>query len=119
MVGVAGSVNSLSISNAGIGYTPADGSRSVAGVNLVTVTGNGRGAVGTISVQDGVISNAVITNGGSGYHAETEVFAYDPTGFDDGAGNIVYGSGAILKPTINTEYAAAYCADPQLSLIHI
>ena len=69
LVGVAGSASSLSISNAGIGYTPADGSRSVAGVNLVTVTGNGRGAVGTISVQDGVISNAVITNGGSGYQS--------------------------------------------------
>jgi len=68
LIGVAGSATgSLTVSNAGIGYTPADGSRTVAGVNLVTVTGNGRGAVGTISVQDGAISAATITGGGSGY----------------------------------------------------
>ena len=67
LVGVAGSASSLVVSNTGIGYTPADGSRSVAGVTLVTVTGNGRGAVGTIDVADGAISAAAITNGGSGY----------------------------------------------------
>jgi len=67
LVGVAGSANSLSVSNAGIGYTPADGSRTVAGVNLVTITGNGRGAVGSVSVTDGIVSSAAITNGGSGY----------------------------------------------------
>ena len=68
LVGVAGSATgSLTVSNAGIGYTPADGSRTVAGVNLVTVTGNGRGAVGSVSVTNGTISAASITGGGSGY----------------------------------------------------
>ena len=68
LVGVAGSATgSLTVSNAGIGYTPADGNRTVAGVNLVTVTGNGRGAVGSVVVGDGIITGATITNGGSGY----------------------------------------------------
>ena len=69
LVGVAGSALNLTVANAGIGYTPADGSRTVAGVNLVTVTGNGRGAVGSVSVTNGAISAATITNGGSGYQA--------------------------------------------------
>jgi hypothetical protein len=68
LIGVAGSATgSLTVSNAGIGYTPADGSRTVAGVNLVTLTGNGRGAVGSVSVTNGAISAATITGGGSGY----------------------------------------------------
>ena len=68
LVGVAGSATgSLTVSNAGIGYTPADGSRTVAGVNLVTISGNGRGATGSVSVTNGAISAATITDGGSGY----------------------------------------------------
>ena len=70
LVGTAGSaVGNLSISNAGLGYTPADGSYTFTGVNLVTITGNGRGATADISITDGVIvaSGATISNGGSGY----------------------------------------------------
>ena len=68
LIGVAGSATgSLTVSNVGLGYTPADGSRTVAGVNLVTITGNGRGAVGSVSVTNGAISAATITSGGSGY----------------------------------------------------
>ena len=45
LVGVAASaVGNLTISNAGLGYTPADGSQTFSGVNLITLTGNGRGA---------------------------------------------------------------------------
>ena len=68
LIGVAGSASgTLNITNAGIGYTPADGSRTVSGVNLVTVTGNGRGATGDISIKDGVAIAATIIGGGSGY----------------------------------------------------
>lgn len=70
LVGTAGSaVGNLSISNAGLGYTPADGSYTFTGVNLVTLTGNGRGATADISISNGVIvaSGATISNGGSGY----------------------------------------------------
>ena len=71
LVGVAASaVGNLSISNAGLGYTPADGSHTFTGVNLITLTGNGRGATADISIVNGsiVASGATITNnGGSGY----------------------------------------------------
>ena len=46
LVGTAGSVTgTLSVSNAGLGYTPASGSYTFAGVNLVTLTGSGRGCL--------------------------------------------------------------------------
>ena len=68
LVGVAGSATgTLSISNAGIGYTPTSGSLTFAGVNLVTITGNGRGAIAQVNINNGVAIAATITNGGSGY----------------------------------------------------
>ena len=71
LVGVAASaVGNLSISNAGLGYTPADGSSTFTGVNLITLTGNGRGATADITIVNGsiVASGATIANnGGSGY----------------------------------------------------
>ena len=70
LVGTAGSATgTLSISNAGIGYTPADGSYTFTGVNLVTITGNGRGATADVSVANGSIvsGGATIVNGGTGY----------------------------------------------------
>ena len=69
LVGTAGTASgTLTISNAGIGLTPNDGSLTFTGVNLVTLTGNGRGAQATVSVKDGVAVGATISNnGGSGY----------------------------------------------------
>ena len=71
LVGVAASaVGNLSISNAGLGYTPADGSQTFSGVNLITLTGNGRGATADITIVNGsiVAGGATISNnGGSGY----------------------------------------------------
>ena len=70
LVGTAGSVTgTLTVSNAGLGYTPADGSYTFTGVNLVTITGNGRGATADISILNGsvVSSGATIVSGGSGY----------------------------------------------------
>jgi hypothetical protein len=71
LVGVAASaVGNLSISNAGLGYTPADGSQTFSGVNLITLTGNGRGATADISIVNGSIvagGATIANNGGSGY----------------------------------------------------
>ena len=68
LVGVAGSATgTLSVSNAGIGYTPTSGGLTFAGVNLVTITGNGRGAIAQVNINNGVAIAATITNGGSGY----------------------------------------------------
>ena len=68
LVGVAGSATgTLTVSNAGIGYTPASGSQTFSGVNLVTITGSGRGATANVSINNGVAVAATISNGGSGY----------------------------------------------------
>jgi len=69
LVGVAGSATSLAITNAGLGYSPSDGQITYSGVNLITITGNGRGATADITINSGniVASGATISGGGSGY----------------------------------------------------
>ena len=71
LVGTAGTAagTNLTITDAGIGYTPAASQRTYSGVNLISITGNGRGAVGSITINSGsiVASGATITSGGSGY----------------------------------------------------
>jgi hypothetical protein len=68
LVGAGGSATgTLSIANVGIGYTPLDGNHTFTSVNLVTVTGQGKGAVGNVYVENGVVGACTITSGGSGY----------------------------------------------------
>ena len=69
IVGSGGSIipAGLSITNAGIGYTPLDGNQTFSSVNLVTVTGTGKGAVAEVYVNNGVAAAATITSGGTGY----------------------------------------------------
>jgi hypothetical protein len=71
LAGVAGSVTSLAVTRTGLGYSPSDGQITYSGVNLVTVTGNGRGATADITINGGSIvsSGATINAGGSGYQA--------------------------------------------------
>ena len=72
-VGSAGTATGdLGILNPGIGYTPSSGQVTYSGVNLVTISGNGHGATGDITIGSGVIvaSGATIatgSGGGSGY----------------------------------------------------
>jgi hypothetical protein len=67
-VGAAGSaIGTLNIINAGIGYTPSSNQFTFNGINLLTVTGKGTGAVGSITISNGVAIGATITSGGSGY----------------------------------------------------
>jgi len=68
LVGAGGSATgTLSIANVGIGYTPLDGNLSFSNVNLITVTGQGKGAVGNVYIENGVVGACTITSGGSGY----------------------------------------------------
>ena len=67
-VGSAGTAHGdLRILNAGIGYTPSSGSQTYTGLTLTNVEGNGRSATGVVTVTNGVVANASITNGGTGY----------------------------------------------------
>ena len=69
LVGLAGSITTgaLTVSTAGIGYTPTDGITTFSGVNLTTITGSGTGAIAQVTISNGVASAASITSGGSGY----------------------------------------------------
>ena len=68
LVGVAASATgTLTITNPGLGYTPADGRLQFNGVNLVTVSGTGANATADITIEDGVAIGATITAGGNGY----------------------------------------------------
>ena len=69
-VGSAGiSTGTLSVINAGIGYTPSSGSATYSSVTLDTITGSGQGATANITITNGeVVSTGVtIASGGSGY----------------------------------------------------
>jgi hypothetical protein len=67
-IGNAGiATGSLNIINAGIGYTPSSGIATFSGVILETITGKGRDATATITINNGVSIGATITSGGSGY----------------------------------------------------
>ena len=67
-VGFAGSVTgALTITNAGVGYTPSSGSFVFTGVAVTSVTGNGINATADITVTNGSVSSATIVNGGVGY----------------------------------------------------
>lgn len=67
-VGSAGSATgSLSILNAGIGYTPSSGIQTYNSVSLVSQTGNGYNATANITISNGVAIAATINFGGTGY----------------------------------------------------
>ena len=71
LVGTAGSITvaQLNVINTGIGYSPISGQLSFNNVNLVTITGNGRGATANLTVQNGSIIStaATVVGGGTGY----------------------------------------------------
>ena len=67
-VGSAGTATgNLTITNAGIGFTPSSGAWTYQDVSLTTITGFGRNATANITISNGVASAATIANGGSGY----------------------------------------------------
>jgi len=68
LVGAGGSATgTLTVANVGIGYTPLDGNHTFTNVNLTTVTGQGRGAVGNVFIENGQVGACTVTSGGSGY----------------------------------------------------
>ena len=69
LIGVgASATGTLTVTNPGVGYTPADGSFTFTGANLVAVSGNGTGSTADITIEDGVAIAATISNaGGTGY----------------------------------------------------
>ena len=67
-VGSAGTANgNLTVTNAGVGYTPSSGSETYNHVPMVTQTGNGRNGTLNMTITNGVAVAATVVNGGSGY----------------------------------------------------
>mgnify|MGYP001257375176 CR=1 FL=1 len=68
LIGVgASATGALTISNAGIGYTPSSGAQTRT-VSLVTLSGSGNGAQASVTFTNGQATAATITgDGGSGY----------------------------------------------------
>ena len=68
LVAFAGSITSdLTITNAGVGYTPSSGGFTYTGIALTSITGKGINATADLTIQDGVAVGATIRTGGSGY----------------------------------------------------
>ena len=70
LVGVAASATgTLTVTNPGVGYTPANGGhQTFNGVNLISISGSGSGATADIHIDNGVAVAATISNaGGNGY----------------------------------------------------
>ena len=59
--------SNITVNNVGSGITPSTGNYTFTGVNLVSLTGIGTGATAQITVTNGTLGVATITNGGSGY----------------------------------------------------
>lgn len=57
----------ISITSAGIGYTPTSGTFTYSNVPLSVITGSGRNATANITVSNGVAVGATIVNSGTGY----------------------------------------------------
>lgn len=69
VVGLAGSATGdLTITNAGVGYTPSSGQFTHTGIGLTSLTGAGIDATANITTLDGVAIAATINSGGSGYN---------------------------------------------------
>jgi hypothetical protein len=68
LVGYAGSATgTMTVTKAGIGFTPSSGYFNYTGVALTSVTGTGLNATADISISNGVAIAATIVAGGKGY----------------------------------------------------
>lgn len=94
IIGIGGSATgTLSLNNAGIGYTPSSSSYTFNDANLTSLTGNGYGGRANLTISNGVAVAATISFGGYGYSVG------DVVGFSS-VGNDGLGSG--IKFTIGS-----------------
>jgi len=57
----------MSVINAGFGYTPASGTRTLVGVALSTITGSGKNATANVTFTNGTVVSAAVSTSGYGY----------------------------------------------------
>ena len=101
LAGLAGTATgNLTITNAGVGYTPSSGAATYQDIALNTVTGFGRNATANITITNGVASAATIANGGSGY-VIGDVVGITSVGINSLGNNIRFSIGGV---TGNNEF---------------
>ena len=87
-VATMGGPNDLSITNPGVGYTPQSGSLTYTNVPMITQTGEGSGAVGSVTVNNGVVSAVTLTDGGKNF-AVGDTIGVSTLGLGNGSGAVV------------------------------
>jgi len=87
-VATMGGPNDLNVINPGVGYTPSSGSLTYSSVPMITRTGEGSGAVGNITVNNGVISAVTLTDGGKNF-AVGDTLGIGTLGLGNGSGAVV------------------------------
>ena len=87
-VATMGGPNDLNIINPGVGYTPSSGSLTYSSVPMVTQTGEGTGAVGNVTVNNGVISAVTLTDGGKNF-AVGDTLGIGTLGLGNGSGAVI------------------------------
>ena len=87
-VATMGGPNDLNIINPGVGYTPSSGSLTYSSVPMITRTGEGSGAVGNITVNNGVVSAVTLTDGGKNF-AVGDTLGIGTLGLGNGSGAVV------------------------------
>ncbi len=97
----SGNLINVAVDRPGQGYILGDT------VKIIDVSGPGEGAYASL-VTDRSVGEVSIDNGGSSYSIHTKIVAFDATGSGG-----EFGSGAIMRPIISTEFVAGYCEDPQ------
>ena len=95
-----GAVINVAVDRPGQGYELTDT------VKIIDVSGPGEGAYASVTT-DRSVGVVTIDNGGSGYSLETKILAFDATGSGG-----EFGSGAIMRPIISSQFIAGYCEDP-------
>ena len=83
-----GDANAATIINPGVGYTPQNASLTYTNVPMITQTGEGSGAVGSVTVQNGVISSVTFTDGGNNY-ALGDTLGIGTLGLGNGSGAVL------------------------------
>ena len=87
-VATVGGPNDITIINPGVGYTPSNASLTYTDIPMVTQTGEGSGAIGNVTVNNGEISAITLTNGGKNF-AVGDTLGIGTLGLGNGSGAVV------------------------------
>ncbi len=80
--------NDLSVINPGVGYTPSSGVFTYNDVSMVAQTGDGTGAVGNVTINNGKVGVVTFSNGGKNF-AVGDTLGIGTLGLGNGSGAVV------------------------------